>query len=163
MASLGRSRVISNMVFQWRSARNHMCVEAPLRYRNLQSWSSHSESWKYSRSSDHDGGSSYRGYAWLLVPFGRTSREFGLHCSRLKGKEAMWVISKGEHERIEVQPTSSNLLLVGYLSVEVATVSVVHHDTQAPFVHEWFFVGNDIWMPHGFQNMNLAAMIRKEQ
>ena len=32
--------------------------------------------------------------------------------------------------------TLPDLLLVGYFSVEITPVSVVHHDAEAPFVHE---------------------------
>ena len=48
-----------------------------------------------------------------------------------------------------------NLLLVRNFGVQVAAISVVHHDAEAPLVHEGLFVGNNIWVPHCLKHVDL--------
>ena len=52
-----------------------------------------------------------------------------------------------------------NLLLVRNFGVEVAAISVVHHDAEAPLVHEGLFVGNNIWVPHCLKHVDLIDSI----
>jgi hypothetical protein len=51
--------------------------------------------------------------------------------------------------------TFANLLLVGDLRVQVPSISVVHDDAQALLVHEGFLVGDNVWVSHGLQDVDL--------
>ena len=51
--------------------------------------------------------------------------------------------------------TSANFLLVRDLGIKVTSICVVHHNTQTSFIHERFFVRDDVWVPHRFKHMNL--------
>ena len=49
----------------------------------------------------------------------------------------------------------ADLFLVSYFCVHVATICVVHYYAEAPFIHKGFFIRNDIWMSHCFEDMDL--------
>jgi hypothetical protein len=51
--------------------------------------------------------------------------------------------------------TFANLLLVGDLRVQVPSISIVHDDAKTLLVHEGFLVGDNVWVPHGLQNVDL--------
>ena len=53
--------------------------------------------------------------------------------------------------------TSADFLLVRNFSVEVTAISVVHDDAEATLVHERLFVGDDVWVAHRFQHVNLHS------
>jgi hypothetical protein len=57
--------------------------------------------------------------------------------------------------RILAALTFANLLLVGDLCVQVPSISIVHDDAQALLVHEGFLVGDNVWVSHGLQNVDL--------
>ena len=80
------------------------------------------------------------------MPSAQTSREFGPQSNRLNVK----------NQTTTGLLTLPDLLLVGYFSVEIAPVSVIHHDAEAPFVHERFLVSDDVRMSHRFEHVHLT-------
>lgn len=58
-------------------------------------------------------------------------------------------------ECYRIKLTSSDLFLVGDFSVQITSISVVHHDTETPLIHEGFFVSDDVWVTHSFENVDL--------
>jgi hypothetical protein len=51
--------------------------------------------------------------------------------------------------------TFANLLLVGDLRVQIPSISIVHDDAQALLIHEGFLVGDNVWVSHGLQDVDL--------
>jgi len=47
-------------------------------------------------------------------------------------------------------------LLVGDLGVQITTISEVHHNAQAFFVHERLLVGDNVRMSHRFEDVDLV-------
>jgi len=54
---------------------------------------------------------------------------------------------------------SPDFLLIRNLSIKIAAICVVHHNAKTPLIHEGFLVGNDIRVPHGFENVHLVNCI----
>jgi len=50
-------------------------------------------------------------------------------------------------------------LLVADLGVEISSISVIHHDTEATFVHEGLLVSDNVRVSQRFQNMNFIYRI----
>ena len=50
----------------------------------------------------------------------------------------------------------SNFLLICNFGVEISSVGIVHDNAKTPLVHKRLFVGNDVRMPHCFQDMNFV-------
>ncbi len=49
----------------------------------------------------------------------------------------------------------ANFLLISNFSIKIAPIGIVHHNAQTFFIHKRFFVRDNIWMSHGFQDVNL--------
>jgi len=51
--------------------------------------------------------------------------------------------------------TSTNFLLVRNLSIQITSIRIVHDNAKTALVHKGFLIGDNIWMTHRFQHMDL--------
>ena len=64
---------------------------------------------------------------------------------------------------LKSQLTSTDFLLVGNFGIQIAAVSVVHHNAEAALVHERLLVCDDVWVSHRLQYVNLIARKAKTE
>ena len=74
--------------------------------------------------------------------------------------ERLWVVQRKSWQQLYPSCRSrthrcSNLLLVCNLCVKITAICKVHYDAKTLFIHKWFFVSNNVRMPHCFKHVDL--------